>query len=254
VEHDAFPIDAKAIKAAFARTPSCATLEELGRLCDADHAGGVDARVALHVAGCLRCRTELALVKEFEAGTPRPEEEPWMAERAARDLPAVLGAAAAPAARAPTSAYARRGALRRVGVGLAVACAALLVALNVRDAWPPPLATDVGSGSGSALFRSREMTLLGPSGDLGDPPRELRWEPVAGAATYAVRVMEVDRDELWSGQSREPSAVLPNAVRARIVPGKPLLWQVVARDAAGQVIATSELERFRVALRTQQTP
>jgi hypothetical protein len=252
VDNDVFPVDAKAIKAAFARTPSCATIAELDRLCNADHAGGVDARVALHVAGCLRCRTELALLKHFEAATPHPEDEPWLAERVARDLPAVLHRAAAPAAPAPTRADPRRRRLRTIGAGLAVACAALVVVLNVREAQPPPLATDVGRGS--AVFRSREVTLLGPAGDLGEPPRELRWEPVPGATTYAIRVMEVDRDELWSGESREEAARLPPAVRARMVPGKSLLWQVIATDAAGKVIATSEVGRFRVTAPAQQTP
>jgi len=81
---------------------------------------------------------------------------------------------------------------------------------------------------------------------LDAAPNELRWEPQTDAASYSVQVMEVDHVELWSAETRDASIVLPPALRARIVPGKPLLWEVVGKDAAGRVVAWSGKQRFRI--------
>jgi hypothetical protein len=58
--------------------------------------------------------------------------------------------------------------------------------------------------------------------------------------------MEVDHAELWSAETRDATIALPAALRGRIVPGKPLLWEVVAKDAAGRAVAWSGKQRFRV--------
>jgi hypothetical protein len=60
--------------------------------------------------------------------------------------------------------------------------------------------------------------------------------------------MEVDRVPFWSAETREPGIELPSAVRAKIVPGKALLWEVVAKDAAGRTVAGSGQQAFRVRL------
>jgi hypothetical protein len=99
------------------------------------------------------------------------------------------------------------------------------------------------------VFRSDALAVVGPSGDLEQAPTELRWQPSPGAASYSVQLMEVDRVELWKAESIEPSVSLPPAVRARIVPGKPLLWRVMAKDVSGRTVAASEIQRFRVAIR-----
>jgi hypothetical protein len=256
---DGIRIDAKVLKAALARTLACATLEELGRLCDGEHAGGDDERVARHVAGCLRCRTELALLKQFDAAVSRADEEPtasWITARLERDVARMTGAAAAPTTTAgPQDAArgsARRRALRAIAAGLAVAAAALLLMLNLRggEVRPPPLSPDVAAEP--AVFRSNAVTLLGPADDLDEPATALRWEAVPGAASYSVRVMEVDRNEVWKTEARQPGVPLPLDVRARMVPGKPLLWHVIAKDAAGKIMATSQVQRFRLRVRSAQ--
>ena len=56
-------------------SPGCATVEELSALLDASLPEPSRARVAVHVAACERCELELALLKEFESATPRPDEE-----------------------------------------------------------------------------------------------------------------------------------------------------------------------------------
>jgi hypothetical protein len=248
--------DVETLRAALAPSASCATLEQLGRLCDRDHVGSADTRVAEHVATCLRCRTELALLKQFESGALRPDEQEdvrWIAARLARDVARLTAGEALPIPRGAsarrTTAWRRFLAPRALAASLAVAAAGLVVVLNVRgrDGTPPAL-PDVTAGPSS--FRSDAIPLKGPAGDLDVAPKELRWEPAAGAATYSVQVMEVDRTPVWSADSREASIALPASVRARVVPGKPFLWQVVAKDAGGQAIASSDMQRFRLRLRT----
>lgn len=249
--------DVETLRAALAPSGNCATLEQLGRLCDRDHAGCADARIAEHVATCLRCRTELALLKQFESEPLRPDEQEdakWIVARLARDVERLTAGEALPLRRhvppRGVSGWRRLLAPRALAAGLAVAAAGLVVVLNVpgHDGTPPALPPDVTAGPSS--FRSDAIVLKGPAGDLDVVPKELRWEPAAGAASYSVQVMEVDRTPVWSASSPNPAIALPASVRARIIPGKPFLWQVMAKDAGGQGVASSEIQRFRLRMRT----
>lgn len=250
---DPISLDPTLLKAALAATPHCATAEELARLCGADREGGADARIAEHVSGCSRCRTELALLQDFERGA-RPDEEEAVAAIVARLAPdvgaLVRGEAGAPArARAaPAPRWTLPSFLRTAAAGLAVATATALAVLTFtsRDGGPPALSP--GEASGPAVMRSTSVALVAPRGDLDAPARELTWQAVPGAASYEVLVTEVDRTEVWKGEVREARAALPPAVSARAVPGKPFVWRVVAKDAQGRAIATSEGQRFRVRL------
>jgi hypothetical protein len=253
-------IDLDMLKAALSPSTGCVSIEQLSRLCDRDHAGSQDARAAEHVAGCPRCRTELALLKQFESAELDSDEEAdagWIAARLERDVARLAAGEELPRRRwesAPP--WSRRLNLRPlVGLnlrplvgGLGVAAALLLVVLNVplRERVAPEVPNDVTATP--SVFRSDALGVKGPTGDLETAPKELRWDVSGGAASYAVTVMEVDRTEVWSGQSREAKVALPASVRARMVPGKPFLWQVVAKDAAGNALATSEVQRFRVRL------
>jgi hypothetical protein len=243
-------IDLDVLRAALSPSSDCVSIEQLSRLCDRDHAGSQDARAAEHVAGCPRCRTELALLKQFESAELQGEDEAeaaWIVARLERDV-ARLAAGEKLSRRRWEGAppWNRRLNLRPLVGGLGVAAALLLVVLNVplHERVAPPVPNDVTAGP--SVFRSDALGVKGPTGDLDAAPQDLRWEPAGGATSYSVEVMEVDRTEVWSGQSREPRVALPASVRARMVPGKPFLWQVVAKDAAGNALATSEVQRFRV--------
>jgi hypothetical protein len=90
---------------------------------------------------------------------------------------------------------------------------------------------------------------LDPTGDLTKAPAALRWQAMSGAKRYRIRVMEVDQNELWQTESGEATVSLPAAVRATIVPGKTLLWQVTALDSAGNPVAASQILRFRLSVK-----
>src|SRR5437879_3484300 len=177
---DVDPTDVETLRAALAPSARCLTLEQLARLCDRDHAGSADARAAEHVAGCLRCRTELALLKQFESAALRPEEQEdasWIVVRLTRDVARITaGEVLPPRRRAPARAarWRRLVGPRALAGGLAVAAAGLLLVLKPgRDAPPPALPSDVTAGPSS--FRSDAIAVKGPAGDIDAAPKEFSW-------------------------------------------------------------------------------
>jgi len=237
------------LKEALSPQGACATLIELDGLGDGSLTESAMRRVREHVAHCARCQTELALLHEFERASPRAEEEAaarWITSQLEEKFAATL----------PKPQLERRekerprsrfwSALRPVQAGGFAVAAALLVAavgIALRDARPPQIASSVPERQ---VFRSGEISVMAPSENPVRAPSELRWAPWANADSYSVRVMEVDRRELWSAETRQTSVALPAAVRAQIVPRKPLLWEVVARDADGRTLASSGIHTFVV--------
>jgi hypothetical protein len=128
-----------------------------------------------------------------------------------------------------------------VAVALTVAIASVVL---LRPPKEPDLRADAGTGP--AVFRSQEVELVGASGELAQPPTTLEWKAFAGAVTYKVAIMEVDQTALWSADSKETKVEVPGSMRAKMLPGKPLLWQVTALDLQGRILATSQSQRFVV--------
>jgi hypothetical protein len=209
-------------------------------------------RMTAHVETCSYCRAELALYQSFEAATIEPAETAAVSE-----ITALLGARApeifgresrSSAARTSTAkvpwwrnrwdtAWLRPVALTAAGV-LVVAA----IGLQFRHGTQPAL----HPADDQSIMRSSSVTVIAPVGDLTATPTRIQWEAVSGAAKYRIRLLEVDRNELWAAESSGTSIDLPADVRARIVPGKSLLCQVVALASSGAGMAESGLVRFRV--------
>jgi hypothetical protein len=126
---------------------------------------------------------------------------------------------------------------------LAIALVVFGVAIEVRRGRQPAL--DIGP-RGVEILRSSTIAILSPSGDLREKPTEIRWEAAPNAVRYRVRIMEVDRADLWSTDTTSPWIRLPASAQTLIVPSKTLLVQVAAFDASGRKIAESETTRFRL--------
>jgi len=237
------------LRKALSPSYACATPLELGGLADGSLARPAAARLRDHVSGCARCQTELTLLKEFDNAAPRPDEEravSWISARLERRF-SEASAGPSPSRTHYGAALPRRRRFMALNVGgfaVAAATLAAAVAIGLREGRAPELAQP--SATAPTVLRSAGITTLSPAGDLDAPPNELRWEPRTDAASYSVQVMEVDYAELWSAETHDASIALPPAVRARIVPGKPLLWEVVAKDAAGRAVAWSGKQRFRI--------
>jgi hypothetical protein len=95
-------------------------------------------------------------------------------------------------------------------------------------------------------MRSHQVTVIAPMGDVLKVPAQVQWQAVSGAAKYEVRLLEVDRTELWKAETAYSHIDLPPSVQSRIVPAKSLVLQVRAFDSAGQSVGESDMVRFRL--------
>jgi hypothetical protein len=199
--------------------------------------------LVLHVSHCAHCQTELELLRSFhlnEIASGDVDAVRAIEQRLHHGSPRIFARAKAEPwwqqfFNAP-----------RLGPA-ALSLATLLVAIGLGIQWRqnvvPPLNSAIGGGH--EVFRSSTITVLAPTGDIAEAPSDVRWEAVPNAARYRVRLLEVDRTELWSDDVADTRAAIPPAARARVVPAKTLLWEVSAFDAEGRRVAQSEAVRFR---------
>jgi len=228
--------DDELFASALAGANDCPPLEDLERLLGED----APALMKRHVDGCPNCRTELQMLRSFTSSQVAPQERAAVDEIAAR-----LKTSSAPREeRQPwwKQLFAPRW-LTPVAAALALVMLAAGVTIELRRRTQPALDTSAG---GSEVLRSPAIAILSPVGDLQNKPSGIRWEPAPNAARYRVRIMEVDRGELWSAETTATLIELPPVVENLIVPAKTLLIQVTALDAAGSRIAESEPVRFRL--------
>jgi hypothetical protein len=207
-----------------------------------------------HLAACPRCQADLAMLREFESAAALTDEGAavaWISSHLERRLDQIkspLGISR----RYPPDAIA--GWFSRLfGSGSArwlipVATVAVIAAVSVillHTSKQPQLRADLVSGP--TVYRSQAVEVIGPSGELSEAPKDLQWKPYPSAAQYKVSIMEVDRVALWSGTTNYTSLTIQNSTRIKMVPGKPVLWQVSALDSQGRVLAVSQVQRFSVA-------
>ena len=221
----------------------CPSLEDLERLLQ----DGAPAPLMRHVEGCLHCRTELHLLRSFTANEVAEHEKAAVDSITARLRTPSAAAFPARALAADHVPWWKRILAVPWMTPAAATLAVVLVIAGVTLQWRRSIqpALDTGSG-GREVLRSSSIAISSPMGDVREKPAEIRWEAVPAAARYRVRIMEVDRTEIWSADATSPRIDLPPAAGAFIVPSKTLLIQVAAFDASGQKIAESEPVRFRL--------
>ena len=228
--------------------PECLSPEQLEALVSAE------TPIPPHIAQCPRCQAELALLKSFMTSEPLPDEGAsvaWISAHLERQRDSIKNPArrSSPTTAALKTQTGRLANLFRLptmrwAVPITVAAAAIVVVslALLRSSKAPELHADLGQQP--AIYRSQEIQLVAPIGDVTEVPQELQWQTFTGAATYKVVIMEVDHSELWSTQTPANSIAIPATVRAKMLPGKPILWQVTALTPQGQVVATSQVQKF----------
>jgi len=224
--------------------PDCPSIERLGRYADGALSLEERRREEPHIAACPNCQAELALLQAFATPSVREDEVKavqWGVGQLRRREPEIFdrGWLASSNVRRWLSFGSVRPALT-----LAIVLLSVVGGYYFTNQAAPKLPADLGSSPETT--RSLTVTVRAPIGDQTTVPARLQWQAVSGAARYRVRVSEVDREELWSGDTVESAIVLPAHVRARIVPGKTLVWQVVAFGASNAAIAESNAARFRL--------
>lgn len=235
------------LKAVLAATPDCLSPEVLGNLAE------TAAQTHPHVAQCPRCQAEWAMLKSFESAAPLPDEGAavaWISAQLDRRLDQIKGVS--PDSRTASNhsgswleRWLGRGTLRWLAPVATAAIMAVAALLWLRPHKEPDLLASAGNGT--AVYRSQEVEVVAPAGELAQAPKLLQWKQFQGAAEYKVALMEVDHSALWTSQTADISVTIPSSTRAKMLPGKPVLWQVTAFDRQGQVLATSQVQRFSVA-------
>ncbi len=237
------------LNTALAAKPGCLSLQELERLAEGRAPGHP------HLADCPRCQAELAMLKAFESSTPLPYEGAavaWISSHLGRRFdqiknPSSEHRGAQAGAGSPTGWFARlfgTGNARWLVPVAAILVVAVASSVLLRPARQPDLRADAGSGP--AVYRSQEVEVVALAGELPQAPKTLQWKRFAGAANYKVSVMEVDHEALWAAETNDISITIPGPTRGKMLPGKPVLWQVTAFDGQGRVLAVSQVQRFSV--------
>ncbi|HLK65800.1 MAG TPA: hypothetical protein VKU19_20325 [Bryobacteraceae bacterium] len=228
------------LRAALGPTAECPPFDELA-------SPDASEKVKQHLAKCLHCRAEVEMLARFESAEPQPAESAdmaWIEAELARRAPVT-------AARPKTAGERIRewfGWLPfpagRTGFALAGVVLALLVAVGVSLRL-----SSVGQHPTTdqpVVFRSGRFAALAPAGDLTTAPSQFHWENVPGAASYHVRLLEVDGTEVWSVDSASASVEIPIAMAAQLIAGRAFQWDVAARDNAGHTISTTNLQTFHI--------
>ncbi len=207
-----------------------------------DHfADGLSEAQVRHLETCPRCQAEKALWSGFIEDMPAGAEQGavrWIAaetERRMRPAEPVRGGFAL--------GWLNLAWARSWAGGLAAAALVLAIGYYTTGSRVAPVP---GQPSINDTFRSGSVETLEPKGDQDAAPQLLRWSAVAGAASYEVSISEVDGTVMWSGQSQAGHAAIPEAIRAKLTPGKTVTWKVTAKNAGGTPMAMSPEERFRV--------
>ncbi len=234
----------QAMKAALGRTKDCLPPEILEALAEPSGDSAALAPARVHLDSCPHCQSELRLLREFMAAEVRPEDAAaveFVASRLARPQRASVPRKA--------SWWEAIFAWPRMPAYLAAATVLLLAGIGVyfRQRQTPGAPQPM-------VYRSQQFNADAPSGDIPDAPSRFSWREVPGAARYDLVVMEVDRTPVWSTQTAAVFADAPADIRRLMTPGRSFLWQVVARNPAGEKIAESNLQNFHVAIATPAAP
>ena len=214
------------LKSALRPGDDCLPLDELGRYADGALSADERARADAHIVSCVNCQAELALMHAVTSSELSPE-------------------APARAARPRWLAFDT--------FGMVAMAAVLLIAIATGGSYflfirrPPVLPGGVTTSD--EVTRSRAVTVRGPVGAVREVPQRFEWIAVESARRYRVRLMTVDRQELWSESVATPGVDVPSTVQAAIAPGRTLLWDVTAYDAGESPIAESGAQSFSVASR-----
>jgi len=226
--------------------PETFLVEELAALTAAER-----ARVEEHAAACPACSAERELARAFDRGAEEGTQDvDWVVARLRGET---AGAAAKPSSAPAVSGNAPAGAVvafpgrRMARAWTRLAAAAALVAgvgLAIHTVYDtsPPLPNPPNGGT----VRGGEVSRLTPNGELAETPRELRWEPVAGAGGYRVRILTVDGTPVWETSLASPPAVLSEDVTARLQRAVSYEWMVEATAPDGTIFARSATARLRV--------
>lgn len=228
---------------AVSATNECPSIEILERVMEGT---STDQKTVAHVSTCPHCQSEVSMLRSFESAEPAENEGAavaWIAAQLERNQQKQ----SAPPAKASVVPFWR--AVFRLPYMAAAAALVVAVTLGISIYQTEDHKPHFGGNVGNSPFRSGEIHLISPSGQLNQLPAQLRWEPVPSAKSYSIQItgIDLDRTVIWSGQSAQNFVTVTPEMKERIHSGKSFKWTVTAQDATGKQIATGE-GGFRLAV------
>ena len=225
------------MRRALEQTADCPVLDELT-------AASRSFAVEAHIKGCAHCQNELAMFSEFAAADIRPQEAAdvrWVAAKTAEKVKAATSPAPWwKAIFAPLY-------IKQASFSLA---ALLMVASGVfyasRTSTEPAFPGETPTAS---TLRASSIQLTEPLEDINSAPSSFQWQELTNCSDYQVIVSEVDRMQIWSSRTTKSGMLIPESLKKQVLPGKTLLWKVIAYDAAGKQLAESETRKFRIVVK-----
>lgn len=244
--HDDSTLRERAIlNAALSGHSPCLSIDQLAALDEGRLAPHALASARVHLDACPKCRAELDLFHNFQAAEASPGEAAdlaWISNQ--------LKPTRQPAPPPPTEARLpwwrtlfAPSSLPRLAWVAASVLVLVSVSLYLRGTRQPALDLP---GNDPGVLRSAEIRLLAPTGDLTAIPTQFQWQPVPGAARYEIRLLEIDRTEIFKASATAATLPVPGDLSPRITPRKTLLWQVSAFSPDGRKLAESPLTQFRL--------
>ena len=96
------------------------------------------------------------------------------------------------------------------------------------------------------IYRSAQFHTVAPLETVAAAPPAFVWEPVSGAASYEVRLMDVDQSPIWSATTSETSLPTPAPVQRFMTGGRGFFWTVVARNQNSEKISETNLQKLYI--------
>lgn len=231
------------LRTALGPTSDCPSIDDLEQVLTGQISPSTT--IARHVHSCSYCRTEMEMLSAFSTVQDPPSEQvkqvvARLQANSKKVFPKI------PTAETPSWWERAFSARHLVQASLAMAAVLLVAAvmLKLNTAKSPSL--EAANQTAHEVFRSGSFDLISPVGDIQEPPKEIRWDKVDGAATYQIRVLEVDRSELWKAETQDTHIDVPQAILDRIVPAKTLFCEIDAFNSSGMKVSGTGLVRFRL--------
>jgi len=95
--------------------------------------------------------------------------------------------------------------------------------------------------------RGSSITLISPVIDMNQIPSFFEWKKLGENVDYQISIS--NHEILWKTTTKENRVILPDEVKAKMLPGERYSWQVKAFGPDGSLIAVSSRVQFMVSSR-----
>ncbi|MDM7918717.1 MAG: zf-HC2 domain-containing protein [Methanosarcina sp.] len=129
--------------------------------------------------------------------------------------------------------------LAKAGIISLIFVAVIIAVVPKRQAILPDFTlTDTETVRGSSI------TLISPVIDMNQVPSFFEWKKLGENVEYQISIS--NHELLWKTTTKENRVVLPDEIKAKMVPGERYSWQVKAFGPDGSLIAVSSRVQFLV--------